>query len=131
MCASYGTRWRARGDRSPRATPRRPLRFLYIGERAAQARALGCHCSCFLLRFASLFRDAFRLCRHSAFVFAGSLAFCSTLPAFCSCLCSTSVSSLPRLRLSLVACESYTTNYTATGTKLNISVEKPIRIPIG
>ena len=50
---------------------------LYIKERAARARALGCHCSCFLSRFASLCHDAFHLWRGSAFVSAGSLAFCS------------------------------------------------------
>ena len=61
MYASYSTRCRARGDCSPRATPRQPLPLsLYIRERAARARALGCHCSCFLYRVASLFRDAFR-----------------------------------------------------------------------
>ena len=59
----YGTRWRARGDRSPRATPRRPLRSLYIGERAARARALGCHLLVFSFSCWRLIRDALkRLC---------------------------------------------------------------------
>ena len=66
MYASYDARWRALGDRSPRATPRQALRSLYIVKRAARARALGCHCSCFRSRFAPLFRDDSRLCRRSA-----------------------------------------------------------------
>ena len=66
MYASYDARWRALGNLSPRATPRQPLRSLYIGKRAARARASGCHCSCFRSRFASLFRDDSRLCRRSA-----------------------------------------------------------------
>ena len=133
MCAS-GSRWHACGDRFPRAAPRRLLRSLYIGERGARARALGCHCSCFRSRFASQFGDDSRLCRHSAFVSAGTLRLVSadallsllsslvssliwslvsallsaavlllSLPALSSRLCFASVSSLPRLRLSLVA----------------------------
>ena len=73
MYASYDARWCDLGDRSPRATLRQPLRSLYIGKRAARARALGCHCSCFRSRFASLFRDDSRLCRRSAFVSADAL----------------------------------------------------------
>ena len=34
-------------NHSPRATPRQPLRSFYLAERAARARAFGCHCSCF------------------------------------------------------------------------------------
>ena len=121
MCASYGARWRALGDRSPQATPRQPLRSLYIGKRAARARALGCHCSCFLCRFASLSRRVsslpllcFRLCRRflyasrlcrlsrSALVSAGLLSL-SALVSDLVAACSASVSSLSRLRLSLVA----------------------------
>ena len=62
----YGSRWRARGDRFPRATPRRLLRSLYIGERGARARALGCLSSCFHSRFASQFGDDSCLCWRSA-----------------------------------------------------------------
>ena len=65
--------------------------YIYtVGERAARARALGCHCSWFLSRFASLFRHAFRLCRRSAFVPSGasSLRFVSPDLAFCTCLLS-------------------------------------------
>ena len=72
MCAFYGSLWRARGDRFPHATPRRLLHSLYIGERGARARTLGCHCSCFRSRFASQFEDDSRLCRRSAFVSAGT-----------------------------------------------------------
>ena len=90
MCASYGTRWRAREDRSSRATPRRLLRSLYIGERATRARDLGCHCSWFLSRFASLFRHMFRLCRRSAFVSAGVLL--SSLTALPLCVSSRRIS---------------------------------------
>ena len=87
MCASYGTRWRVREDRFPRATPRRPLRSLYIGEHAARARALGCHCSWFLSRFASL-----ETCFVSARVLLSSLAIDST-PV---CLISASATPLAR-----------------------------------
>ena len=65
------------------------IALFYIAKRAARARA--CRCSCFLSHFASLFRDAFRLCRRSAFdsagasslclVSAGSLALFLSLPA--------------------------------------------------
>ena len=60
--------------------------------------ALGCHCWCFLYRFASLFPDAFRLpalcfrlCRLliSAFrLWRLSRFLLSFLPAFCSRVCS-------------------------------------------
>ena len=62
----YGCRWRARGDRFPRVTPRRLLRSLYIGERGARARVLDCHSSCFRSRFASQFGDDSSLCWRSA-----------------------------------------------------------------
>ena len=62
----YGSRWRTRGDRFPRATPRRLLLSLYIGERGARARVLDCHSSCFRSRFASQFGDDSRLCWRSA-----------------------------------------------------------------
>ena len=74
--------WRARGDRSPRATP---------GERAARAWALGCHCSCLSL---SLCRQSLRLCRRSSLISAEWLvsAFCSCLwSGLCSRLCRRSV----------------------------------------
>ena len=48
MCASYGARWHARRDHSPRARQRQPLRSFYIEERAAPARAFGCLCLCSL-----------------------------------------------------------------------------------
>ena len=48
--------------------------------------SLGCHCSWFLSRFASLFWDVFRLWRGSAFVSAGSLL--SSLPALPLCVSS-------------------------------------------
>ena len=84
MCASYGTRWRSRGDCFPRATPRRLLRSLYIGERGARARALGCHCSCF--------RSRLRLSFETILVSAGALlSLLSSLPPFCSFLCRLSV----------------------------------------
>ena len=110
---------------------RQQLRSFYIAERAARARAFGCHCSYFRSRLASLFRDAFvsagalhlvcrhsasRLCRRSAL----SLSLLSSLVlSLVSALLSAGVllpslpalrfvsaplvSSLPRLRLSLVA----------------------------
>ena len=90
MYASFGARWRARGDHSPLTTPRQPLCSFYIVqvERAARARAFGCHCSCFRSRFASLFRDDSRLCRRSAFV-------CRHSPSrLCSALLSSLVWSL-------------------------------------
>ena len=101
MYASFGARWRSRGDHSPLTTPRRqPLRSFYIVERAARARAFGCHCSCFSLslcvsvsrRFSSLpalcfrlcQRSASRLCRHSRLVSAGALlSLLSSLLALC------------------------------------------------
>ena len=68
------------------------LQVQHHGSRCAllySARA--CRCSCFLSHFASLFRDAFCLCRRSAFdsagasslrlVSAGSLALFLSLPA--------------------------------------------------
>ena len=126
MCASYGTRWRAREDRSPRATPRRPLRSLYRSARRTSS-SLGCHCSWFSL--------ALHLSFDTRFVSAGALL--SSLPALCYRPCrrflsafrlagsrvlhlsllSTllpSVSFLPRLRLSLVACPSTSPIYIYT-----------------
>ena len=50
------------------------LSSLYIEERAARARALGCHCSWFLSRFASI-----ETCFVSAGVLLSSLAIDSTL----------------------------------------------------
>ena len=98
MYASYGARWRALKDRSSRATPRQPLRSLYIGKRAARARVLGCHCSCSLCRFASLSRRVlclpllcFRLCLH----FLSASRLCRL---FCSALISAGFSSLPSTR---------------------------------
>ena len=92
MYASYDARWRAPGDRFPQATLRQPLRSLYIGKRAARARSLGCHCLCFRSRFASLFRDDFRLCRRSASRLcrhsASRLCRRSALSALVSGLCS-------------------------------------------
>ena len=128
--ASYGTRWRARGDRSPRATPRRPLRSFYIYKRAHRTS------SSFRLSLLVVFSFALRVSFDTRFVSAasafdsagashlhlvstGSFALLSCLPTFCSrlyrrsplCsrlfsrLCPASDSSLPRLRLSLIACE--------------------------
>ena len=74
MYASFGARWRARGDHSPLTTPRQPLRSFYIAERAALARAYLLSLLVFTLslcvsvsiRFSSLPALCFRLCRHSA-----------------------------------------------------------------
>ena len=78
--AYYGTRWRARGDHCPRATvPQQQLRSLYIGVRAARARAAGSHCSSSLslsLSFASL---SLRLS-----FFCGSLCWLSLFCSLCS-----------------------------------------------
>ena len=66
------------------------------------------------LLFASLFRDLSRLSRRSAFVSAGVLFSCFfcfrlfTALDSAPSLCFASISSLPRLRLSLVACDFYT-----------------------
>ena len=96
MCVSYGARWRAHGDNSPCATPRQQLRSFYISERAARARAFGCHCSCFRSRFASLFRHDSRLCRRSAFVSTDTASrFCRhSASRLCSALLSSLVWSL-------------------------------------
>ena len=96
MYASYGTSWRARGDRSPRATPRQPLRSLYIGECGARARALGCHCSCFLaLSFESgLRRVQLSLSLSLTLSLSASLFLCRALLSsllgsrLCSAFCS-------------------------------------------
>ena len=96
MYASYGARWRARGDHSPRATPRQLLRSFYIAERAARPRAFGCHCSCFSLSLCVSVSRRFSLFRRSAFVSADTHV--SSLPALCSLcsrLCWLSNSSLP------------------------------------
>ena len=58
MRASHGARWRARGDRSPRAPQRQPFRALYIRERAPRAPAFGFHCSWVSLSIARLSQDA-------------------------------------------------------------------------
>ena len=94
MYASYGASRSARGDHSPLTTPRQPLRSFYIAERAARAQA-------FLAIIARVFALALRLCFETILVSAGALL--SSLPALSSRLCSASVSSLPRLRLSLIA----------------------------
>ena len=112
----YGSRWPARGDRFPRATPRRLLRSLCIGERGVGALALGCNSSCFRPRFASQFGDDSRLCWRSALsalvsglvsdlvsALLSAAVLLLSLPALSSRLCFASVSSLPWLRLSLVA----------------------------
>ena len=121
MHGSYGASWSARGDHSPLTTPRQPLRDFYIAERAARAQA-------FLAVIARVFALALRLCFETilvsagdVFVSAGLCSLCSrlwsglwsllSLPAFCSSLCSASVSSLPRLRLSFVAWPSTNGNY--------------------
>ena len=96
MCVSYGARWRAHGDHSPRATPRQQSRYFYIAERAPRARAFWLsllvfslsHCVSVSRRFSSLSALSFRLCRRSAFVSAGALHLVSA---------GTSVSSLPAL----------------------------------
>ena len=122
MYASYGSRWRARGDHSPRATRRQTLRSFYIAEHTARARACGSHCSCslaFSLRLCfetRLVQPAFcfRLSRRSAlsalvsgkfssFFFSGlcsalvSSLLSTLLPSlFCFCLISASVTPLAR-----------------------------------
>ena len=91
MYASFGARWRARGDHSPLTTPRQPLRSFYIAERAARARAFGCHCSrCSV----ALYALALRLCIETLLVSAGALHLVSA---------GTHVSSLPELLLSLLS----------------------------
>ena len=88
MYASYGACWPVRGDYSPLTTPRQPLRFFYIAERAARARAFWLSLFFFRSRLASLFQNAF--------VSAGALL--SFLPAHCiSSPPALSVSSLPAL----------------------------------
>ena len=85
----YGSRWPARGDRFPRTTPRRLLRSLYIKERGARARALGCHSSCLRSRFASQFGDDSRLCWRSGLV-SGLVS--DLVSGLCSPLCRRSAS---------------------------------------
>ena len=103
---------------------------LYTRERTARAQVLGCHCSWSLSRFACFFDTRF-VCAASLLSTLPALPICilslpalslcsrvfnvllSTMPALsshlcsrlCSRLCSASVSSLPRLRLSFIACE--------------------------
>ena len=84
----YGSRWPARGDRFPRATRRRLLRSLYIGERDVGALALGCNSSCFRPRFASQFGDDSRLCWRSAL----SALVSGLVSGLCSPLCRRSAS---------------------------------------
>ena len=57
MRASYGIRWRARGDHSPSATPRQPFHSFFLGERAAQARAIWLSLLVFSLCRSRLSRD--------------------------------------------------------------------------
>ena len=120
MCVSYGARWRAHGDHSPCATPRQQLRSFSIYQSAPyELEHLAVIARVFRSRFASLLRDASRLCRRSAFVSAGALhlvsagthvsflpglcclfsrlwsdlwSLLSSLSAFCSLLCRRSVS---------------------------------------
>ena len=98
MCAFYGTRWRAREDRSPRATPRRPLRSLSLYRRARRTSSSFrlsllvvslSLCVSLLRRVLALPGFCFRLCRRSAFVPAGasSLRFVSPALAFFTRLC--------------------------------------------
>ena len=106
----------SRGDHSLYVL-RQPLRSFYIAERARLPRAFGCHCSCSLAL-------ALRLCFVTLLVSAGALLsslvcfssfFCCSLQSallsslhcsrLCCRLCSASVSSVPRLRLSLVVCD--------------------------
>ena len=122
MYASYGARGRARGNHSPAvATPCQLLRSFCRARRTSSSICLS-FASVFRSRFASLFRDASRLCRRSAlcrhsrlvsagallssplglclvFAFVLLLSLLSTLLP--SLLCFRLIS--PRLRLSLVA----------------------------
>ena len=98
MCASYGARWRAHGDHSPRATPRQHSRSFYIAERTPRARAFWLSLLAFSLslcvsvprRFSSLpalcisFLPALtsRLCRRSALT---ALVSVGALPRVCFC----------------------------------------------
>ena len=118
MCASYGTRWRAREDRSPRATPRRPLRSLDIGEphelelfsfRLSLLVVSLSLCVSLSTRVSSLTALCFRPCRRflSAIRLAGSCVLHSSLLS----TLLPSVSFLRRLRLSLVACPSTSPTY--------------------
>ena len=74
MYASFGARWRARGDHSSITTPRQPLRSFNIVEHAERARAFWLSLLVFLLslcvsvsrRFSSLPALCFRLCQRSA-----------------------------------------------------------------
>ena len=81
MRAYYSTRWRARGDHSPRATvPQQPLRSLYIGVRAAR---VGSHCSClFLVRVYLETRFSLSLCGFLSL----SLSLWISLPALSASL---------------------------------------------
>ena len=108
MCVSYGARWRARGDHSPRAT-RQQLRSFYIESAPHELEHLAVIARVFSLALRLSFKTRFVSAGPSSlrFVSAGSLAFCLVFASvLLSSLLSTllqSVSSLPRLRLSLVA----------------------------
>ena len=102
MCASYSTRWSARGDHSPRATPRQPLRSPF--ERAS---------SIWLSLLVVLSLVFFPLSRPAQLSLSAGASFLRvSLPALfilssmlvlCSRLCRHSVSSLPLLWSSLVS----------------------------
>ena len=100
--------------------------FLYSRARPTSSSIFGCHRSCFRSRFASLFREAFVSASALHLVSAGTQRLLSagallslvlslvsallsagvllpSLPALSSRLCFACASSLPRLRLSLVA----------------------------
>ena len=102
MCVSCGARWRVHGDHSPRATPRQQSRSFYIAERAPRARAFWLSLLVFALSLCvSLSRQVSSLLAlsRSAFVSAGSLAFCFRLCRRSALSALVFVEALPRLCL--------------------------------
>ena len=120
MCSFYGTRLRARGDYSPRATPLQPLRSHYMRESAERARAFGCHCSWFSLSSFCVSLDTRLALSFSLSARASSLRVALPALVLFSSICRRSAfdcaDALPRLgpfssylsRLSLIACDYYT-----------------------
>ena len=126
MYASYGARWRARVDHSPRATRRQPLRSFYISEHELQHLAVIARvpslslCVSVSRRVSSSRRSFLVSAGTQRLISAGILLslsplsslvcsrLSSALLSFLHCsrlyssICSASVSFLPRLRLSLV-----------------------------
>ena len=131
MYASYGTSWRARGDHSPRATPRQPFALFLYSRASLMSSSIWLALFVVLSRWRLYWNVFSSLCSLSLSLSLSLCCFCvssltalsalvsadallSSLRLVSSPLCSrlvsdsASVSSLPRLRLSLVACDFYT-----------------------